>query len=308
MLISVVIPCYRSEKTIGKVVEAIKKEFNSRPEYEYQVILVNDGSPDDTMSVIKEICAKDEKIIGVDLSRNFGQASAKMSAIKFIKGEIAVFMDDDGQHDPSGVFKLVEKIQSGYDVVYAHFPKKKHSWFKRFTSWLNKRVSVLVGNSPEGIYASSFLAYSSCVIKALKEYNSPFVSIGGYLMKVTSRYANVELEHHERMEGESGYTLKKLLSLWLNTFTNFTIIPLRFASVSGIVCAMIGVIIAIITIIRKILFPTIAAGYTSLLSVMLFLGGMILMMLGLLGEYVGRIYMTISDAPQYVIRETINEK
>jgi len=306
MLITVMIPCYRSEKTIEKVVGEIKQEFAAHPGYEYQIVLVNDGSPDGTFEAISRICKEDNAVVGVDLSRNFGQASAKMAGLPYIKGEVAVFMDDDGQHPASGIFKLVDKVMEGYDVVYAKFPRKKHTLFKRLTSSLHHAVSVWAGNAPAGISGSSFLAYSGFVIKALREYKSPFVSIGGYLNRITSKFANVEVDHRARMEGESGYTLKKLVNLWMNTVTNFSIAPLRLTSAFGLVCSVLGFLLGVIVVIRKLIHPSISAGYTSTIAVLFFIGGVIMLMLGLLGEYIGRIYMTVSSAPQYAVRRTLN--
>lgn len=308
MLISIVIPCYRSQNTIESVVAEIKEEFKLHEEYDYQIILVNDGSPDDTLSVIRKICATDDNIIGVDLSRNYGQASAKLAGLNYVKGEVTVYMDDDGQHDPKGIFQLVEKIRSGYDVVYAHFTGKKHSAFKRITSSLQRKLAVWAGNSPKGIFGSSFLAYSKFVTESLKKYNSPFVSIGGYLMKVTGKFANVEMEHRKRLSGSSTYNFKKLFNLWMNTITNFSIVPIRMASYLGIFCAFLGMISLIIIVLRKLFVPNIAVGYTSTISILLFVGGLIMLILGFLGEYIGRIYMTVSGAPQYQIREVMNDE
>ena len=308
MLISIVIPCYRSEKTIEAVADEVRAEFAAHPEHDYQMVLVNDGSPDDTFGAISRICAADSKVIGVDLSRNYGQASAKMASLPYIKGEVAVFMDDDGQHPASGVFALVDKVLDGYDVVYAKFPQKKHSLFKRLTSKLHHAISVWAGNAPAGISGSSFLAYSAFVIKALKEYNSPFVSIGGYLNRITTRFANVDIEHRARMAGESGYTLKKLINLWMNTVTNFSIVPLRLTSAFGCVCSVLGFLLGIVVVIRKLIHPNISAGYSSTIAALFFIGGIILLMLGLLGEYIGRIYMTVSSAPQYAVRRVINSE
>ena len=308
MLISVVIPCYRSEKTIEAVVEEIKNEFALHPEHSLQMVLVNDGSPDDTFGAIRRVCESCDLVTGVDLSRNYGQASAKMASLPYIKGEVAVFMDDDGQHPASGIFKLVDKIREGYDVVYAKFPQKKHSLFKRLTSKLHHAISVWAGNAPAGISGSSFLAYSGFVIKALKEYKSPFVSIGGYLNRITSRFANVDIDHRARMAGESGYTLKKLINLWMNTVTNFSIVPLRLTSAFGFVCSVIGFILGIVVVIRKLIHPNISAGYSSTIAALFFIGGIIMLMLGLLGESIGRIYMTISSAPQYAVRTVLNDE
>lgn len=307
MLISIAIPCYRSEKTISKVVDEIRYVFSNQKEHSYEIILVNDGSPDNTFETIKKLCENDPKIIGVNLSRNYGQASAKLASLDYISGDVAVFMDDDGQHPAEGIFKLVNKIQEGYDVVYASFPRKKHSFFKRITSSLQRKIAIWAGNSPKGIYGSSFLAYSKFIVEALKHYKSPFVSIGGYLMKVTTKFANIEIEHRKRTEGKSNYNFKKLFNLWINTITNFSIAPIRLATVAGCICAFLGLLIGIIIIIRKLIHPEIAAGYTSTISVILFIGGIIIFILGFLGEYIGRIYMSISNAPQYTIRETLND-
>lgn len=306
LLISIVIPCYRSEKTIGKVIEEIKGVFAAQSEYDYEIILVNDCSPDNTLDEIRKICQNDKKITGVNLSRNYGQASAKLASLEYINGDIAVFMDDDGQHPASGILTLVKKIQEGYDVVYAHFKQKQHSLFKRATSSLQRKLAIWAGNSPKGIYGSSFLAYSRFIVDSLKNYKSPFVSIGGYLSRITTKFANVEMKHRDRIEGTSGYNFKKLLNLWLNTITNFSIVPIRLASFIGFISAAIGLIFGTATVIRKFIHPEIAAGYTSTISVLFFIGGVIMLILGLLGEYIGRIYMSISDSPQYTIREVIN--
>lgn len=306
MLISVIIPCYRSEKTIGTVVSNITEEFQKHPEYDYQILLVNDGSPDRVWEVICSLCERDKKIIGIDLSKNFGQASAKLAALRYVEGEILVYMDDDGQHSESGIFALAEKIREGNDVVYAHFPQKKHSGFKKITSVLHRKVAELTGNKPKGIFVSSFTAWSSLAIRAVKQYNSPFPSAGSYLYTVTSKIANVRLEHRERLEGSSGYTLRKLISLWLTSFTNFSIVPLRFASFVGSFCAVIGILFGVYTVIRKLIVPATVLGYTTTVSLLLFIGGIIMMMLGLIGEYIGRIYMTISGMPQYQIRTVLN--
>lgn len=307
MLISIVIPCYRSEKTIGKVVDEIKQAFLSQSEYDYEIILVNDCSPDNAINEIRRLCKDNKKITGVNLSRNYGQASAKLASLEHINGDVAVFMDDDGQHPAKGIFALVEKIREGYDVVYAHFQQKKHSLFKRATSSLQRNLAIWAGNSPKGIYGSSFLAYSRFIVNSLKNYKSPFVSIGGYLMRITTRFANVEMEHRERIEGTSGYNFRKLFNLWLNTITNFSIVPIRLASIIGFVCAFIGLVFGSATVIRKFIQPEIAAGYTSTIAVLFFVGGIIMLILGFLGEYIGRIYMSISNAPQYTIREVINK-
>lgn len=306
MIISVAIPCYNSSKTLPTVVEEIRETIKQKDNFDYQIILVNDNSPDNTLAVIMELCQEDPKIIGVDLSKNYGQASAQMAAIPYIKGDIAIFMDDDGQHPPKELFKLVDKVMEGNDLVYAHFEQKKHSIFKRITSKLNSFILEVTNRKPKNIILSSYFALSKFSVNALKNYKSPFPSLGGYLLQTTKRITNVVVEHRKRLSGKSNYTLKKLISLWLQGFTNFSIVPLRLSSFIGLFSAILGILIGIVLVIRKFFDPHVALGYTSMMSAFLFLGGLIMLMLGLLGEYIGRIFILLSNTPQYLIRNIIN--
>ena len=308
MLISIAIPCYNSSKTLPLVVEEIQQVFSVRPEYEYQILLVNDNSPDNTYEVIGRLCAQDSNIIGIDLSKNYGQASAQMAAIQYAKGDIVVYMDDDGQHPASEIFRLIEKIQEGYDLVYAHFAHKKHSFFKRCTSWLNSKILEATNRKPKGIYLSSYFALSRLAAESLKNYHSPFPSIGGYLLQITRRIANVEITHRERISGTSNYNLQKLLRLWLQGITNFSIVPLRISSIIGMASAVLGFIYGIVLIVQKLINPNVFLGYTSLMAAILVIGGLLMVMVGILGEYVGRIYILLSNMPQYNIREVINQE
>lgn len=305
MLVSVCIPCYRSAKTLPVVVDSIKEEFGKRPE-DYQLVLVNDGSPDNTFGVIMDLCKNDENIVGVNLSKNFGQAAAKMAALEQAKGDVVVFMDDDGQHPAEGIFKLVDKLNEGYDVVYAAFKNKKHNAFKRVTSKMHNSLAEFMGNKPKGVKRSSFAAWSRTVVDAMLKYKSPFVSIGSFLMSVTNKFANVDVEHRERLEGSSGYTLKKLFKLWLNLFISFSMLPLRIATYLGFTFSAAGFIGIIVLLIRKLAHLTSVSGYTSTLITVLFMSGVIMVILGVMGEYLGRIYMTVSGMQQYSVREIIN--
>lgn len=309
MLISIIIPCYRSEKTLPGVVEEIRGVFAARPDHDYQIILVNDGSPDQgaTYRTIRRLCQENSKIVGVDMSRNFGQARAKMAALGYAKGDCVIYMDDDGQHPAEGIFALVDKLQEGYDVVYARFTHKKHSLFKRITSDMFHGFQEMLQVKPAGIFISSFCAISRFGVDALKQYHSPAPSFVAYLLNVTTRFANVDLEHRSRAAGRSNYSLKKLFSLALTSMTNFTMIPLRASAVLGAGIAILGFLYGLILVIKKLLFPGVAVGYTSQMAVLLLLGGIILVVLGIVGEYIGRIYMILSDLPQYVVREVIQE-
>ena len=306
MLVSICIPCYRSEKTLPFVVDEIRQAFAGKDGYDYQIILVNDGSPDDTFGVITRLCGEDPKIIGVDLSRNYGQQSARMAALPYAAGDAIVYMDDDGQHPAQGIFPMLDKLAEGYDIVYARFPQKRHSWFKRVTSRMYQKVSEWIGNKPKGLSVSSFTAWSRTAAEAVMSYRSPFPAAGLFLNHVTTRIANVDMEHRSRVAGESGYTLKKLISLTVTALTDFSIVPLRMASFVGVLCSLLGFLGGVVVVIRKLIHPNISAGYSSIVAVILFVGGIIMLILGVLGEYVGRIYMTVSDMPQYNIRQTLN--
>ena len=297
--ITVAIPCYKSARTIGPVVDELRRVILSREGYDYQLILVNDSPGDDTFSAIAGLCKADEKIVGVDLSRNFGQTTAKMAALPYVRGDVLVYMDDDGQHPADRIFDLTDKVlNEGYDLVYARFPHKHHNVFKRFTSWLNGRVLEWNGSKPRGIALSSYCALSKTAIQALQQYKSPFPSMGGYLSHVP---------HRDRIAGKSNYTLRKMMALWLTGFTNFSTVPLRLAAVLGLICALVGFITALAVVIRKLINPAIAAGFTTSIALQLGIGGVIMALPGLCGEYIGRIYMTVSNMPQYQVRQTLND-
>lgn len=307
MLISIAIPCYNSSKTIGTVVDEIVEIFACQSKHEYQIILVNDGSPkDNTFEVIKELCRKNKKIVGVDLSRNFGQASAKLAALNYVEGDCVVFMDDDGQHPAKYIIDIADKICEGYDLVYAHFPNKKHSLFKKISSFMHRKISEISGTKPKGIYVSAFQGWSRFIVDQVIKYKSPFPSTGGFIMKISSKVCNIEAEHRKRMEGSSGYTLKKLLNLWMDSLTNFSVVPLRVSTLLGFCFSIFGILYGIYIVLRKLFFPNIAAGYASIASIILVSTGIIMLILGFLGEYIGRMYMIMNQLPQYVIREVIN--
>lgn len=308
MLISIVIPCYKSHKTIPLVVAEIQEVFKRSEKHDYQIVLVNDYPLDNTFSVIQELCKQDTKITGVNLSRNFGQTSAKMAALPYIEGDVVVFMDDDGQHPADGIIPLAEKVTEGYDVVYAYFKEKQHSLFKSLTSKLNSKVLELSGNKAKGVHSSSFFAISRFVADSCKGYESPFPAMAGFINTFAGKMTEIEMPHRKRMEGQSNYSLAKLLKFWLNGFTNFSVLPLRAIALLGAIFAVGGFGVGMIVIIRKIIDPMMAAGYASLMSVLLFMGGLILIALGFAGEYIGRIYMTVSGLQQYHVRQVVNYK
>lgn len=302
-LISFVIPCYRSANTIGAVVEELTQTLNTRSaEYDHEIILVNDGSPDNTAEVIASLCTKYPSIVFVDLSRNFGQHSALMAGFNHVSGDIVVCLDDDGQTPANECFKLIDKVEEGYDLVFAEYPKREQNWFRNLGSRFNAACNHYFYSQPKSLVANSYYACRRFVVDCALQYPNPFPYVTGLLFQSVSRYCNVAVTHRARMEGESGYNLKKLVSLWLNGVTAFSIKPLRFANYVGWATAVIGVLFALFTIIRKLLNPAIQSGWASTISIILLLGGVVIALLGIIGEYIGRIYLSINRYPQFVVR------
>lgn len=303
MDISFVIPCYRSEKTIGTVVDEIEKKMQEMQECSYEIILVNDCSPDDTFQTVKKIARDNGHVVAVDLAKNFGQHSAIMAGFSVVTGDVIVCLDDDGQTPANEVDKLISKIHEGYDVVYAEYDNKQHSAFRNWGSNLNKKMTEILLGKPKDLFISSYFATTKLVVEEMKKYSNPYPYLAGLVLRTTNRVCNVKVTHRQRMEGESGYSLKKLIGLWVNGFTAFSVLPLRIATYSGFLVALVGFIFAIWTIVRKIISPEIAVGWSSTFSAILVVGGMILFVLGMIGEYIGRIYISLNNSPQFVIRE-----
>ncbi len=307
-LVSFVIPCYRSEKTLPAVIEEINNTMENMADYSHEIILVNDSSPDGTISTIRELCGKYSNITGIDLAKNFGQHAALMAGMRQAKGDIVVCLDDDGQTPADEVGKLLDKLNEGFDVVYASYGKKKHSLFRNFGSKVNELMTRVMLGKPKELYISSYFAAKRFVVDDMLRYEHSYAYVIGLVLRATKNIANVEVKHRSRAEGTSGYTLKKLLGLWFNGFTAFSIKPLRIATVIGVMCAGGGFLYGIYTIVKRLLLPDIQAGFSALMSMLVFMGGMIMLMLGLIGEYIGRIYISMNNSPQYVIREIIKEE
>ena len=305
-LVSFVIPCYRSAQTIGKVVEEIDITMKNLNAYEYEIVLVNDSSPDNTYEVIRELCAQRKDICGIDLARNFGQHAALMAGFGYAHGDVVVCLDDDGQTPAAEVGKLLDKIEEGYDVVYAKYVHKQHSGFRNFGSKINELMARVMLGKPKELYLSSYFAAKKFVVEEMLRYTNPYPYVIGLVLRTTKSIANVEVTHREREVGTSGYTIGKLFGLWFNGFTAFSIKPLRIATALGCITACGGFAYGIYTIIKKFVNPSVPVGFSAMMAALVFLGGMVMLMLGLIGEYIGRIYISLNNSPQYVIRESIN--
>lgn len=306
MKISFVIPCYRSEHMIGKVVEEIKETMDGMDKYTYEVVLVNDCSPDNTFGAIKALAKEYDFVKGINLARNFGQHAALMAGFHNVTGDIIVCLDDDGQTPANEVGKLLDKLEEGYDAVYAKYEHKQHSAFRNLGSKVNELMTRFLLNKPKELYISSYFAAKRYVINDVCRYENSYPYVIGLVLRATKHIANVVVNHRDREEGTSGYTLRKLLGLWFNGFTAFSVKPLRIATIMGGVSAVGGFLYALYTILKKLFLPDVPVGFSALMSAVVIFGGMIMLTLGLIGEYIGRIYISINSAPQYVIRETVN--
>ena len=307
MRVSFVIPCYCSEHTIEQVVSEIEIAMAQKSDYE--IILVNDCSPDNTFQVIEKLCREHENITGVNLAKNFGQHSALMAGFHYVSGDIVVCMDDDGQTPPSEVHKLLEVLEDDeIDVVYAEYSHKKHSIFRNMGSMINSKMAQYLIGKPKDLYVSSYFAARRFIIDEIISYKNPYPYVIGLVLRTTKNIANVEVEHRERQEGSSGYTMKKLLALWFNGFTAFSVKPLRVATVVGMAFSLVGFLYLIYTIINKFLNPAVPLGWSSTMAVLLVVGGCILFMLGLIGEYIGRIYISLNNSPQFVVKKIVRKE
>ena len=303
--ISFVIPCYRSENTLESVVDEIRKTMQEMTDYEFDMFLVNDCSPDNTFEVIRQLCEKYDNITGINLAKNFGQHAALMAGLRMSDGDIVVCLDDDGQTPANEVGKLIKGIENGRDVVYASYESKKHSAFRNFGTWMNDLMTRVMLGKPKELQITSYFAAKRFVVDSMLKYENSYPYIIGLVLRATRNIENVPVKHRSREIGASGYTMKKLLGLWFNGFTAFSILPLRIATVAGAVFAGSGFLYGIYTIIKKLVNPAVPMGFSSLMAAIVFIGGMLMVMLGLIGEYIGRIYISINNSPQYVVREVV---
>lgn len=300
--VSFVIPCYKSEHTIEKVVNEIA-EVMSESDYDTEVILVNDGSPGNVWDVISNLSSP-LHIVGVNLAKNFGQASAIMAGYANATGDYIITMDDDGQSPVDESIRIIETLKAAdADVVYGVCNETQFNVFRKIGSRINGIMSNRMFGLPKDRHIVSFYVMTGQIKNVICKYDLPYTYISGLVFRATKRVAYLEVSHRARMEGESGYTFKKLLAAWLNGFTAFSIKPLRFVSILGIVVAFAGFLSCIGVAVYKCVVPNVNTGWASVIGVILLVGGANLVVQGLVGEYIGRMYMCINKTPQYVIHD-----
>ena len=307
MKLSVVIPCYRSEHTIANVVKEIIDTIPTCKDVDdYEIIMVSDGSPDNVFSVIRRLCEENPKCKGLEFSRNYGQHAALLAGYHCVTGDIVTAIDDDGQTPLESLPELLTALKNGADVVCGSYEHKQHNWFRRFGSRFNNFMAEWLMDKPKNWEPTSFIALRRYIIDELIRYDNAFPYMLGLVLRATNRFANIPVKHRQRNGGQSGYRLGKLIKLWLNGATAFSIKPLRIAALLGVTIAVGGLLLGMWIICQKLINPNVPAGYASMMSVMAIFSGTILLTLGLMGEYIGRMYICINKSPQFVIRDKIN--
>ncbi len=307
--ISIVIPCYNSENTITGVIKETEEHLRSKlSKYDYEFILINDCSKDNTIRVIKALSDENKKIAVIDFAKNFGQHAALLAGFREVSGDYIVCLDDDGQMPIESIYDMIMMLKGEIDVVQGRYQKTKQSLFRRFGSKVNALMAQILINKPKDLEMNSFWGAKRYVIDEIARYEGPYPYIAGLILRTTSKIANLDVKHRSRTSGSSGYTLFRLIRLWMNGFTAFSEKPLRVVSYFGMTCSVLGFIYAIVIILRKIINPAVEVGYSSTICIILFIGGVIMMSLGIMGEYLGRSYICINNSPQYVIREKYKKK
>jgi glycosyltransferase involved in cell wall biosynthesis len=301
-LVSFIVPLHFTGAGVLKLFAAFREQVS---EEEFELILVNDGSTDDTMSLVQRLIPDMPlPVTLVDMARNYGEHAAVLEGCRHTRGSYIVSLDDDLQNPVSEALRLVEHLRvTDADVVYSFYDRKRHHWFRNFGSWLTNRMATYLLGKPEDLYLSSFRAMKRELVQRIVRYSGPYPYVDGLILGATNRIERLQVAHVGRSQGQSGYTLRKLVRLWLNMFFNFSIMPLRAASLMGVVLCMLGLILLVEVFAEYLMMGTNQVGWSSLMAAVSLFSGSQLLILGLLGEYVGRAYMTVSGKPQSHLRE-----
>lgn len=304
--LSIVVPVYRGAATVGKLVEALSA---LKPAGGIEIVLVNDGSPDDSGDVCRRLAeTASVPLTYIEHARNFGEHNAVLTGLRHARGAYIINMDDDLQNPPEEVIRLYDHARlGGWDVVYTRYAKKEHEGWRNLGSKFANKVADSLLDKPKGLYLSSFRCMSAMVAREVVKYTGPYPYIDGLIMQVTQRIASIEVAHYPRAEGRSNYTMRRLVRLWLNLATNFSILPLRFATMAGVAMGALGFLLALVVVIEALFFVT-PSGWASIMVLILLVSGAQFILLGLLGEYVGRAFLSANGKPQGVVREVIQAR
>lgn len=300
--LSIVVPVYRSARILPELVEGIAKSTDVLGlSSQFELVLVNDASPDDSWQVIVTLAERYPFLKGISLRKNFGQHSAIMAGLHHACGETVIIMDDDLQHPPDEIGKLLAAIDAGSDVCYVRYQERQHALWKILGSRFNDTVATWLLRKPRGLYLSSFKALRREIVEEVIKYDGPYAYLDGLILDVTRSIAVVDIRHRARREGKGNYNLKRSVALWLRMATNFSVFPLRVATMLGLCLSLVSFIVITAVVIQRLRHPDWPVGWASLLAVILFVGGVQTLCIGVLGEYLGRTYLRINGKPQFVV-------
>jgi undecaprenyl-phosphate 4-deoxy-4-formamido-L-arabinose transferase len=308
--LSIVVPVYRSEDCLRELIAAIGQSLAPAGR-DYEVVLVNDGSPDRSWEVIASLCRDHPNVVGVDLRRNFGQDNAILTGLRIARGAYVAIMDDDLQHDPRHLPALLAKLdQEEADVVYAHFAVKHQAFWKNLGSWFNGKVAEWVIEKPRGIYLSPYKVLRKEVADLICGYDGPYPYVDGLLFQVTARITQLPVEHRPRFAGRGNFTFWRSVSVWSRLSVGFSVKPLRVVTCLGFLLALAGLLLAVWVVCYKLFFPEDfppnTEGWASLIVAVLITSGIQMFFFGVQGEYVGRTYLKVNHKPQAAIRKVLN--
>jgi len=302
--LSIVIPVFNSQDCLERLYGELKQSLS----IPHEVILVNDQSSDGSWAVIRDLVDQYENIIGINLRMNKGQDNAIMAGLSRASGKFIVVMDDDLQHPPSAINKMYEQCKNGYDVCYGNYSLKKQNFWKNIGSWWNGKVAEFMLNKPIPLYLSPFKIMKASIADAVKHYHGPYPYLDGLILSTTNNITQVEVEHNKRFAGKSNYSLFKSLVVWGNHVTGFSVAPLRFVTACGLIAAIVGFLLGLYYIFLHLRTNRVVEGWTTLVVINLFSSGIVMMALGIIGEYVGRSYLLLNHKPQYNIKEVITNE
>lgn len=303
---SVIVPVYNGQENLSLLVERLLGTLSGYARFE--IILVNDGSRDNSWQVIKQISGAHPEVKGFDLRKNSGQDNALMAGLRQVTGEYVVIMDDDLQHAPEDIPRLTAQLEAtDADVCFAHFDEKKQARWKKLGSWVNGKLAEWVVEKPAGTYLSPFKAIRLDLVREMVRYEGPFPYVDGLIFTLTNRVSEISVAHHERKVGTSNYTFFKSAQVLMKLATSFSVLPLRLASILGVCMAFFGFCLAIYYVGESVFGGRRVEGWLSNVVLCISLNGVILLALGMIGEYLGRAYLNINKRPQYSIRSSTKE-
>lgn len=304
--ISIIIPVYNSSEIIIELHQRISQALQDR--YSYEIIFVNDCSKDDSWQKISALAKQYRSITGVNLRKNSGQDNALLAGLRLSKGNYCVIMDDDLQHDPNDILKLYAECKKGYDVCFANFTSRKQNAVKNIGSNVNGKMAEILISKPKGIYLSPYKIINRSTVNEIAKFAGPYPYIDGIILTITQNFAQIDAEHQTRLKGKSNYTFSKSVSVFMKLFTGFSVIPLRMATITGFIATLVGFLLSLKYLYDYFIAKNFIEGWTTVVVLIIFFGGLILTTLGIIGEYIGRMYLTLNNKPQYSISEIVKSE